>query len=162
MRALVWAWVLLIGVVSGAVVVSEVASGAPRTNAEMAASIAADFACPVCDGQSVAESDVPVAQAIRREIRQFVDDGRSTAEIRDYLVGRYGESIDLKPRASGVVGLVWMLPVVASVVAVAGLVAVFRRWRRTGDDVDVSDVDRDLVERYLVGHDGSPSVGTER
>ncbi len=88
-----------------------------------------DFACPTCDGQSVAESNAVVAQEIRREIRRQVDAGASDQEITEILIAGYDESIDLRPRASGLVGLVWMLPVFALVFASAGLVAAFRRWQ---------------------------------
>ncbi len=140
-------WLLLVGVVAGAFVVAEVDEGAPRTNSEVAADIAADFACPICDGESVAESDVPVARAIRQEIRAMVDDGRSRQEIRDALVAVYDEEIDLTPRSGGVVGLVWMLPVIVFVAGAAGLIAAFRRWRADTRRSSATDADRELVAR---------------
>ncbi len=140
-------WVVLLGVVIGAFVVAEVDEGEPRTNAEVAADIAADFACPICDGESVAESDVPVARAIRQEIRAMVDDGRSRAEIRDTLVALYDEEIDLTPRSDGVVGLVWMLPVIVFVAGAAGLVAAFRRWKSDVRRSSATVADRELVAR---------------
>lgn len=126
-RALSW---FALAVVSLSMLVfAAVDEGEPATNADKAYALATDFACPVCQGQSVAESDVPVARTIRREIRIWVDEGRSDDFIRDQLVANFGEDIDYTPSASGITSLVWILPVVGVAVAVGGLVVVFRRWR---------------------------------
>ena len=121
-------WLALIVVSLSMLVFAAVDEGEPATNADRAYALAKDFACPVCQGQSVAESDVVVARNIRREIRVWVDEGRSDAFIREQLVANFGEDIDYTPSASGITSLVWILPVVAGAVAVGGLVVVFRRW----------------------------------
>ena len=77
--------------VMGSLVVAEVADQAPRTNADRVHALADDFACPVCQGQSLGESDVPIARTIRSTIRTMVDEGRTDAEVRSMLVGRFGE-----------------------------------------------------------------------
>ena len=116
------------------------------SNAERSLDLAEQFACPVCEGQSVAQSDSAPAVAIRAEIAQRIDQGQTNAQITDYLIGRFNESISLKPRATGVVGLVWITPVVAFITAVAGLIVVFRRWH-LAEVAEASDADRVLVER---------------
>jgi len=122
--------------------------GTAANNNERMFGLASQFACPVCDGQSIAESEVPIAREIRKEIRTRLDQGQTDEQIRQYLVGLYGENIDLKPKASGVTGLVWFLPVFAFVIAMAGLVAVFRRWRNEPQGT-ATDADRALVEEAL-------------
>ena len=126
-------WVVLVVVSMSTLVFAAVDEGQPATNADRAYSLAKDFACPVCQGQSVAESDVVVARNIRREIRVWVDEGRSDDFIREQLVANFGEDIDYTPSASGITSLVWILPVVAGAVALGGLVVVFRRWRDEPD-----------------------------
>ena len=128
----------------------------PGDNAEREFSLAAQFACPVSGGQSNAESDVPIAREIRKEIRSRLDQGQTDDQIRQYLVGLYGENIDLNPKASGVTGLVWFLPVFAFVLAVGGLVAVFRRWRNEAPGV-ATDADRSLVADALARASGPGS-----
>jgi cytochrome c-type biogenesis protein CcmH len=115
-------------------------------NAERAFNVADQLACPVCEGQSIAESDSATAKAIRADIDARIDQGQTDDQITDFLIGRYNESISLKPQASGVVGLVWITPVVALITAVAGLIVVFRRWHRA-DVAEATDADRVLVER---------------
>ena len=137
-------WLLAAMVSLSTLLFASVDEGEPQTNADRAYALAKDFACPVCQGQSVAESDVVVARNIRREIRIWVDEGRPDAYIRDQLVDRFGEDVDYTPSSDGVSALVWILPVVAGAVAVGGLVLVFRRWRLEGD-LTASDDDEALV-----------------
>lgn len=139
------AWVGALAIASGALLFGEFADPPPRTNTDRVYRLAQDFACPVCQGQSVAESDVPVAREIRRQIGIWVDDGRTDEFVRDQLVGFYGEDIDYNPAASGLTSLVWILPVVAGAAAVAGLVIVFRGWRMQAD-LEAAAEDVALVE----------------
>ncbi len=73
--------------------------------------------------------------------------GQSRSLIEQELRDRYGTDILLRPPASGVAGLVWVLPVVAFVLAFVGIAFAFRRWRVSG--AAVTDADRELVARAL-------------
>ena len=143
-----WAWFGL-----GLVLVVALAIGAqgrsrPMTQAQRVHHIASEIRCPTCRNQSAAESDAAAAKAVRDEITRRVKAGESDGEIVSFLVSRYGSDILLKPEGSGVASLVWILPVVAVVVAVGALAFAFARWRaRPG--VSVSEEDRALVEREL-------------
>ena len=140
---LAWLTIAVVGV--STLVFAAVDQGAPTTNADRAYELAKDFACPVCQGQSIAESDVVVARNIRREIRVWVDEGRSDDFIRDQLVANFGEDIDYTPPSDGITALVWILPIVAGAVAGGGLVLAFRKWRLESD-LEASDEDTALVE----------------
>jgi len=110
--------------------------------------VASEVKCPTCEGQSAADSNAASSQAIRDDIRTRIQNGESDRAIRAFLVSRYGSDILLKPPARGVSSLVWVLPVVAFVIAVAGLAVAFRRWRvRSG--AAVSPEDQALVEQAL-------------
>lgn len=125
-----------------------------RTEDEKVRQIASTVRCPTCRGLSAAESDAKAAQAVRDEIRTQLRAGQSAAEIRAFLAGRYGRDILLTPDASGVTSLVWVLPVVLLVAAVAGLVAAFRRWRDHPVAVPTPE-DRVLVAHALHEEEGS-------
>ncbi len=140
------AWLVLVAAALSALVISTQVEGPPRTNEDRVRALSEDFACPTCDGQSVAESNAVVAQEIRLEIRRQVDAGESDEAITDFLIQSFDESIDLRPRASGIVGLVWALPVFAMVFGFAGLAAVFTKWRNAAVR-EASDEDTELVER---------------
>lgn len=83
--------------------------------------------CPVCTGQSVAESHSEVAEKIKVEIRQFLREGKNQDQILDYYMKRYGDWILTSPPARGVGLVAWVLPGVAGVVALIVLVAFMRR-----------------------------------
>jgi cytochrome c-type biogenesis protein CcmH len=124
----------------------------PRTNEERSHALADGLKCPTCRSQSVADSDAPVSKEIRAEITRRIEGGQTDAEIRAYLTGRFGEDVVLTPSATGVTGLVWVLPVVLLVAGAAGLFVAFRRWRER-PLVAVTDADRELVERVRKAKD---------
>jgi cytochrome c-type biogenesis protein CcmH len=143
-----WSWLIIVALVLVALVRTWVEHGPPRTDAERVRHLASTMKCPVCEGQSIANSDSAAASAIRTEITKRVQEGQSDGAIRDAISATYGSSIQLTPSASGFAGLVWILPVVALVAALAVLSATFARWRRsTGGHA--SDADRALVDEAL-------------
>jgi cytochrome c-type biogenesis protein CcmH len=145
-------WLTLAAVVVVALVVGVTDDRGPRSPGDRARDLAESIACPQCDGQSVADSDSPASDSIRAFIEERIDAGQSDAQIRDELANAFGENLLLTPGRSGVSSLVWTLPVVALVLAFAGLVLAFRRWRG-GGHVRASDADRELVA-HARGGDG--------
>jgi cytochrome c-type biogenesis protein CcmH len=140
---------LLSFVLVGALIVGR---GRPdNTNAARARSIATGVKCMVCQGMSVDKSKAASARLIYAEIERQVEDGRTDSDIRGYLVGRFGKELLLVPESSGAGSVVWIAPVVLTVLAFAGLALVFRRWRKAavlGSQVDeLDDVDRARVNR---------------
>ncbi len=136
--------------VLGVALVVGARGGGPPTVEQRLRSITSEIRCPTCRSQSVLESDSTQAQSMRTDIVRRLQAGQSEGEIKAYYASRFGDQILLTPESSGVAGLVWVLPVAAFVVAVAGLAVAFRRWR-VGGDVEVSDADRVLVERARRG-----------
>lgn len=126
--------------------------GEPRTDADRAYEISKTIGCPVCDGQSVAESNAPVAKNIRISIAQWIDEGRSDEFIRAELRSLFGDDVDYTPSGEGISSLVWILPVVFGAGAVTGLVVVFRRWKREGV-LEASEADRALVAAARAAED---------
>jgi len=141
-------WLVIVLVLAVALAIGAQGRSGPMTQAQRVKHIASEIRCPTCRNQSAAESDAAAAKAVRDEIDRRVRAGQSDGQVVAFLVSRYGSDILLKPEASGVASLVWVLPVVAVVVAVAALAIAFRRWRaRPG--VEVSAEDRVLVEQEL-------------
>jgi cytochrome c-type biogenesis protein CcmH len=145
-----FAWLALALVLAGALVIGAADDDGPRTNAERADALSTQLRCPTCAGQSVRDSNAPAAEAIRTEVRRRVDEGQGDEDILAYIDGQYPDSLLLTPPRSGWGSLVWILPVAGLVVAVAGLVVVFRRWRAEPAS-DVSDEDRRRVSEALRG-----------
>lgn len=66
--------------------------------------------CVQCQGQSIADSDAPIAGAMRHEVRQRIKNGEKPGAIRNWLVGRYGEFISFEPGYSGAGLVLWLAP----------------------------------------------------
>jgi cytochrome c-type biogenesis protein CcmH len=66
--------------------------------------------CPVCSGQSVAESNAQLAKDMRTAIRKQLEQGKTKDEILQYFVNRYGETVLSSPPARGFNLLIWLLP----------------------------------------------------
>jgi cytochrome c-type biogenesis protein CcmH len=148
-------WLALALVIVGALVVGTVDERGPRSPGDRVRNLAESIACPRCDGQSVADSDSDAAEGVRSLIEQRIAEGASDAQIRDELAAAYGEQVLLTPGRSGVASLVWALPVVALVAAVAGLALAFRRWRG-GGAARATDADRALVEAARTAGERAP------
>lgn len=122
----------LMVIVLGVALFAGTRSEATPSEAQRALSLEQSIKCPVCRGQSVAESDSEASKAIRTEIQRRIADGQSDGEIRAYFAQTLGDDILLRPPSSGWAGLVWILPVAGLVLAGAGIGVAFWRWRRWG------------------------------
>jgi cytochrome c-type biogenesis protein CcmH len=144
-------WVALGVVVVVMLVIGATRASGPQTPSDRVDSITARLACPICDGESVFESQNNASEALRNQIGQLVADNTlDDAEIIAFIETRYGADVLLVPKASGFDALVWVLPAVAFVCGLAALVVVFRRWKReAGEMRDPTEEDRALVDAAL-------------
>lgn len=161
----VWGpWVLLAVVVIAVLSMATFSTRSAPTAQDRVNAIAATVKCPVCAGESVAVSNAPASLEIRKQIAEQVQQGQTDDQIRSYYAAKYGEAILLTPSASGINALVWILPVVALALGIAGLAIAFRRWSTEPADV-ATDADRSLVARALAGDsgglDGAESSGAD-
>jgi cytochrome c-type biogenesis protein CcmH len=115
------------------VVALVVGSGAldstPPSVGQRAAALEAGVRCPSCTDVSVADSNATTAIAVRHQIESMVAAGRSNDDIDQALVSEYGQTILLVPPDAGGLPLIWILPIVVAVGAVAGVGVLF--WRRS-------------------------------
>jgi cytochrome c-type biogenesis protein CcmH len=140
-------WVALAVVVVVALTIGATRSSGPRTPADRVQHITSQLRCPLCQGETVADSNALISRDIRALVEQRVAEGQSDGQIIAYVVHQYPGTL-LKPPASGLGLIVWALPVVVVVAALGGLGLAFLRWRsRTG--ITVTDDDRALVNRAL-------------
>lgn len=98
----------------------------PRDEAR-AEALFREVRCPVCQGESIAESDAPLAGDLRRVIRNHIALGASNESIRKYLSARYGDFALFRPWVSRTNALLWSGPFL---VALAGLGWLIQREKR--------------------------------
>jgi cytochrome c-type biogenesis protein CcmH len=96
-----------------------------RDDAEAARfrALVAELRCVMCQNQSLADSDAMIAHDLRREILALMRDGRSDAQIKEFLVARYSEFVLYRPAFGPRNWLLWLGP--GLLLLVGGLVV----WR---------------------------------
>lgn len=77
---------------------------------ERAQALSKTLRCMVCQNQSIEDSAAPLARDLRLIVREHIKAGESDAQIRDFLVARYGEFVLLEPRLSAHTILLWLVP----------------------------------------------------
>jgi cytochrome c-type biogenesis protein CcmH len=71
-----------------------------------------ELRCTVCQNQSLADSDAPLAQDLRAEIYEMMMAGRSDDEIKTFMIERYGDFVLYRPPMQGNTIALWVLPLV--------------------------------------------------
>jgi cytochrome c-type biogenesis protein CcmH len=92
--------------------------------------ISEEMRCLVCQNESLAGSRADLAQDLRRELRTLIKQGKTDAEIRDFMVERYGDFVLYRPRVKPQTYLLWGGPFLLMIVAVAVLLVYLRRRSR--------------------------------
>ena len=94
-----------------------------------------ELRCLVCQNQTLADSSAPLAEDLRREVRELALPGKSDAEIKEYLVARYGDFVLYKPPVKPTTWLLWFGPFALLLGgALVWFVVLRRRGRGAGDD----------------------------
>lgn len=116
-----------------------------------------ELRCVVCQNQSIAESNAPLAQDLREQVASQINEGRSDDDIRNYLTDRYGDFVLYNPPLRGRTVALWIGPFV---LLALGLLLAWRHTRRQRirpQPVEGQAVDRVAVQGLLDRHqDGGP------
>jgi len=89
--------------------------------------IISEVRCLKCQNQTIKDSNAFLASDLRREIRRMLDEGKTDAEVYDFLVERYGEFALYRPRASGKTLFLWIAPALFLLGGAFMMVIVIRR-----------------------------------
>ena len=95
-----------------------------------ARAITTELRCLVCQNQSIDDSDAPLAKDLRVLVRERLKQGESDAQVRDFVVSRYGDFVLLRPPVKFETLLLWATPLVALAAGGAAIWIAFRRYRR--------------------------------
>jgi cytochrome c-type biogenesis protein CcmH len=93
-----------------------------------------ELRCLVCQNQTLADSNSSLADDLRREVRTLAVAGKSDAEIKQYLVARYGDFVLYNPPVKATTWLLWFGPFVLLATGAGIWYVVVRRRRRSGGD----------------------------
>jgi len=115
--------------------------------------IAEEVRCLVCQNESLAASQADLANDLRREIRAQIKQGRTDAEIMDFLVSRYGDFVRYRPPFNVTTGLLWLGPFAALLAGLGGLILFLRRRRGVVAPTALTDDERRKAAALLDGTD---------
>lgn len=102
-----------------------------------------ELRCLVCQGQSIDESNAPLAADLRRLIRQQMQAGQSDQQIKDFLVARYGAFVLMRPPVRQDTLFLWfgpMLLVFTGLGVIGVIIARSRQRLGTGDDLTIESL----------------------
>ncbi len=98
--------------------------------------------CLQCQNESIKDSNANLARDLRREIRRMLSEGRTDAEVYDFLVERYGQFVLYRPQMSGKTLILWIAPGVLLLLGAGMIVNILRRRAalRLDDDEKPAEV----------------------
>ncbi len=139
MTRLVFFVATLLVAVSALAIDSEKAFDDPELQARYEA-LVAEVRCVTCQNQNIKDSNAFIAADLRREIRRMIGEGKTNAEITDFLVTRYGDFVLYRPRFTGKTMALWIAPFLFILFAGLAIVRVVRhRMTLPIDDESTED-----------------------
>ena len=90
-----------------------------------------ELRCLVCQNQTIADSNATLAQDLRREVRELMTEGKTDAEINDFLTARYGDFVLYNPPVKPRTYLLWAAPGLLVILGLGAAVTVVIRRART-------------------------------
>ena len=113
--------------------------------------VALQLQCPVCEGETVADSPSGLAADMRSVIRTKLAAGESDQQILDEFVASYGDSILTEPPKRGISLGVWIGPFLGVAVGAVVVSLLLKTWRRrrsgTGDAL-AAGIDTDVIDEF--------------
>jgi cytochrome c-type biogenesis protein CcmH len=119
------------------------------------ARLAMELRCVVCQNQTVAESNAPLAADMRRVIRTQLESGRSEQQVVEFFEQRYGAFVHYSPPLRPSTWLLWGSPFLLVAAGLAILLTALRRRSQASRPDPLSEAQRSRARR-LLGED-SPS-----
>ena len=111
--------------------------------------LAIELRCLVCQNQTLADSHAPLAEDLRREVREMIAKDMSDKDIIEFLVTRYGDFILYRPPLKATTTLLWVGPFVLLIAGATALVLALRRRQKKLTDVSLSEEERSRVAQLL-------------
>ncbi len=114
--------------------------------------LASELRCLVCQNQTLADSNAPLAEDLRKQVREKMRQGASDSEIVDYMVARYGDFVLYRPPLKLTTALLWFGPLL---LLAGGFVVMLRRVlrRRPAQDFEVTASEHKRAAELLAGNE---------
>ena len=110
----------------------EVAKPDAKVEARLKA-LAEELRCLVCQNQTIADSNAPLALDLRNQIRAQIAQGRTDDQIREYMVNRYGDFVLYRPPFKATTAVLWLGPFLLIAGGLGIFLVVVKRRRAEGE-----------------------------
>ena len=101
--------------------------------------LTAELRCVMCQNQSLADSNAQIAHDLRREVLDLMRQGKDDAQVKQFLVDRYGEFVLYRPQFGGGTLLLWLGPAVVLLAGMGVVVTLVRRRKGATPQVATDD-----------------------
>ena len=114
--------------------------------------LAAELRCLVCQNQTIADSNAPLAEDLRNQVREKMRQGSSDSQIMDFMVERYGDFVLYRPPVKATTLLLWFGPLL---LLGAGFVVLLHRIlrRRPVQDLEMTASEQKRAAELLAGNE---------
>jgi cytochrome c-type biogenesis protein CcmH len=110
------------------------------------ANLAHELRCLVCQNQTIADSNAPLAVDLRNEIRTQLKAGKSEQDVIDFMVARYGDFVLYRPPFKASTLLLWIGPFL---LLILGAYLLLRRVRRREPPAQLSAAEHERAAKLL-------------
>jgi cytochrome c-type biogenesis protein CcmH len=114
--------------------------------------LAEQLRCLVCQNQTIADSNAPLAIDLKNQVREQLTQGKSESQIIDYMVARYGDFVLYRPPFKATTALLWLGPLVLLLAGLLWLYRVLARRRATPAAPELTKAEHERARSLLEGN----------
>jgi cytochrome c-type biogenesis protein CcmH len=111
-----------------------------------------ELRCPKCQNQNLLGSNSPIAMDLRRELHRLIEEGSSDADIKAFMVKRYGNFVLYRPPLDKNTVILWSLPGILGFIALLVVLVYRQRLAKTDprQPLSVTEQSRlaEILEKY--------------
>ncbi len=106
--------------------------------------LVSEIRCPVCQGQSISDSNASLAKDLRQVVVKMLTENKSDAEIKKFMVDRYGNFASFTPPINNSTLLLWFAPFTLIIIILSSVIYKIKTSKKPKQDIDISNTDKYL------------------
>jgi len=114
-------------------------------------SLSKELRCPKCQNQNLADSNSPIAEDLRLELYDLLQQGKADSEIVNFMVARYGEFVLYRPRVSNLTYILWFGPALLILIGIIVVIIILRRKPAAKENLALNSQQQEKLQQLLQG-----------
>lgn len=120
-----------------------------------------ELRCPKCQNQNLADSNSQISIDLRAEVVRLLKEGKTDAEIKQYMVDRYGDFVLYNPPVQSNTLVLWWGPIIILLIGIVAFFVILSKRSRVNvlvdgePDVDDGEINGDEQQKT---HESKPST----